>query len=292
MANLSFIGTGLMGAAMVEAMRRRGHTVTAWNRTLEKARALEKFGVRVATTPEDAVRGAQHVHIMLSDDAAVDAVLSRIGPALEASSVVLDHTTVAPAGVKQRAAWCGEHQVEFLHAPVFMTPQACRDATGLMLCSGPQARFDRVRPALEKMTGEVWYLGERVDLAAAYKLFGNAMIFAIVGGLADVLDMGASLGVDARDLMDLFKRFKPANTIDFRGPRMANLDFKPSFELSMARKDIRLMLEAAGPDAHLTVLPRLVERMDLLLARGFGHEDLAILGRDAVVRSRKTASKP
>jgi 3-hydroxyisobutyrate dehydrogenase-like beta-hydroxyacid dehydrogenase len=116
------------------------------------------------------------------------------------------------------------------------------------------------------------------------------MIFAVVGGLTDVFEMGASLGVDARDVMQLFSRFKPAGTIDFRGPKMANLDFRASFELVMARKDMRLMLEAAGPEAHLSVLPALAARMDASLAKGQSQEDMAVIARDAVVRSRKTST--
>jgi 3-hydroxyisobutyrate dehydrogenase len=156
-----------MGSGMVEAARRRGYAVTAWNRTVERARALEQFGARVAHTPEDAVRNADHVHIVLSDDAAVDGVLARLAPALQPKAVVIDHSTVSPEGTKKRFAWCDEHHVAFLHAPVFMSPQACRDATGIMLCAGPTARFESVRPALEKMTGDLWYVGERPDLAAA-----------------------------------------------------------------------------------------------------------------------------
>jgi 3-hydroxyisobutyrate dehydrogenase-like beta-hydroxyacid dehydrogenase len=279
-----------MGSGMVEAARRRGHPVTVWNRTLERARALEQFGARVAPTLEEAVRNADHVHIVLSDDAVVDGVLARLAPALPPKAVVIDHSTVSPDGTKRRFAWCDEHGVAFLHAPVFMSPQACRDSTGIMLCAGPKERFESVRPALEKMTGDLWYVGERVDLAAAYKLFGNAMIFSVLGGLTDVFEMGASLGVDARDVMSLFSHFKPAGTIDFRGPKMANLDFRATFELAMARKDMRLMLEAAGPDAHLMVLPGLANRMDAALARGQGQEDVAVVSRDAVVRSRKMSA--
>jgi 3-hydroxyisobutyrate dehydrogenase-like beta-hydroxyacid dehydrogenase len=70
---------------MVEAMLRGGAQVTVWNRTLAKARALEAFGAQVEATPEDAVAGADRVHLALPDDAVVDAMLSRprrgFGPA-------------------------------------------------------------------------------------------------------------------------------------------------------------------------------------------------------------------
>src|SRR5512138_1673172 len=98
MANVAFLGTGLMGSGMIEAMLKRGEAVTAWNRTLERARPLEKLGARIAKTPAEAVAGAERVHILVRDDAAVDSVLEALRPRLARDAVVIDHTTVSPAG--------------------------------------------------------------------------------------------------------------------------------------------------------------------------------------------------
>jgi len=75
MTQLAFLGTGLLGAAFAEAAAKRGDSVTAWNRSADKSRALEAFGIRVAASAADAVRGAQRVHIVLKDDAVVEDVL-------------------------------------------------------------------------------------------------------------------------------------------------------------------------------------------------------------------------
>jgi 3-hydroxyisobutyrate dehydrogenase len=276
MAAVTFLGTGLMGSAMVEAMRRRGEEVVVWNRTLDRARPLERLGVRVAATPSEAVTGAERVHLLLSDDAAVDAVLEQARPALRRGMLVVDHTTVSPAGTVARHRTWTERGVDFLHAPVFMGPQNCRDGTGLMLCGGPRERFARAEPALRAMTGDVWYVGERVDLAAAYKLFGNALILVLVGGLADVFQLARQLGISPVDAHALFSRFNPAGVVQYRGKKMAEGNFQPAFELAMARKDVRLMIEAAG-GAGLTLLPALAARMDEVLAKGRGHDDVGVL---------------
>src|SRR5262249_15567295 len=139
----------------------------------------------------------------------------------------------------------------------------------------------RVQPALAAMTRTVWWVGERGDLAAAYKLFGNAMILTITGGLADVFQMASALGIDPQEAHTLFERFKPGMTIDVRGARMSKGDFDPSFAMTMARKDLRLMLETAHGQP-LAVLPGLAERMDGLIARGLGDRDLGALAADAV----------
>ena len=97
MTQIAFIGTGLLGSALAEAAANRGDEVTVWNRTTEKARRLEQFGIRVAETPADAVRGAERVHLVLKDDPVVEAVIAALRPGLAADGIILDHTTTLPA---------------------------------------------------------------------------------------------------------------------------------------------------------------------------------------------------
>lgn len=124
MAMITFLGTGLMGAALAEAAAKRGDRVTAWNRTASKAIALEAFGVRAAATVPEAVAHTERVHIMLADDAAVDSVLDAAGDALR-SALIVDHSTTSPAGAAERAKRLASRGIAFLHAPVFMTPALC-----------------------------------------------------------------------------------------------------------------------------------------------------------------------
>jgi 3-hydroxyisobutyrate dehydrogenase-like beta-hydroxyacid dehydrogenase len=283
MPRIAFLGTGLLGSGMVETLLRRGNDVTVWNRTESKARALEALGARVARTPEEAVAGVERVHMALSDDAAVDAMVDRISvPAGQAT--IVDHTTTSPAGTKERVQRTALRGMRFVHAPVFMSPQMCRDATGLMLVSGPQAVFDSIRPALEPMTGEVWYVGERGDLAAAFKIFGNSMIFTITAGIADVLAMARNVGVAPADAAALFSKFRIGGIIPVRAEKMAHGDLSATFELTMARKDIRLMIDAAGREP-LAVLPAIAARMDEAIAAGHGKDDM---GAIALSRLRAT----
>ncbi|HXN33377.1 MAG TPA: NAD(P)-binding domain-containing protein, partial [Polyangiaceae bacterium] len=197
------------------------------------------------------------------------------------SALVIDHSTTSPAGTTERARRLEARGIAFLHAPVFMSPKMCREAGGLMLAAGAQATFARAEAALRAMTGRLDYLGERRDLAAANKLFGNAMVIAVCGGLADVYAMAASLGIDASDAHALFAKFNPTGALTYRGAAMAKGDYTATFELTMARKDARLMIESAQ-GKELTVLPAIAKRMDALIARGFGADDLGVLAVDAV----------
>jgi 3-hydroxyisobutyrate dehydrogenase-like beta-hydroxyacid dehydrogenase len=280
MSNIAFLGTGLMGAALAEAAAKRGDRVSVWNRTASRAKALEVFGVRAAATVPDAIAGAERVHVIVADDAAVDSVVEAAGDALR-SVLVVDHSTTFPPSTAERAKRLADRGIAFMHAPVFMTPKMCREAGGVMLASGPAATFARAEPALRPMTGRLEYLGERPDVAAANKLFGNAMIFAICGGLADVYAMASSLGIDPVDAHALFGKFNPTGVLTHRGAAMAHGDFTATFELTMARKDARLMIDSAQ-GKELGVLPAIARRMDDLIARGFGSDDVGVLAVDAV----------
>ncbi len=150
MKDVAFLGTGLLACGMVEAMLKRGRRVTVWNRTEAKARALEPFGATVAETPQAAVAAADEIHVVLSDDAAVDELLPLIVGALPPNAMVIDHTTTSPAGTKVRVHDANAGGIRFLHAPVFMSPQMCRDAVGVMMVAGPAAVFDEVKDSLRR----------------------------------------------------------------------------------------------------------------------------------------------
>ena len=280
MSQLAFLGTGLLGAGFAEAAAKRGDSVTVWNRSADKARALEAFGVRVAASPADAVRGAVRVHIILKDDAVVEDVLARARPGLSADAVVIDHTTTLPALTGPRLERLNAQGVNYLHCPVFMGPAAARNAQGSMLVSGPQALFASVQAELARMTGKLHYLGERSDLAAVNKLFGNALIIGLGGVIADVITMAGAAQVSGEDAVKLFGMLDLNAMGGNIGATMAKRNFTPTFELSMARKDLGLMLQTAG-DKPMAALPGIAARMDALIAAGHGSKGTGVMVIDA-----------
>ena len=281
MATISFLGIGLLGAAFAEAAAKRGDTVTVWNRSPEKAKALSVFGVSAAATPAEAVRGATLVHLILKDDAAVDEVIQAARPGLAADVVLIDHSTTLPRLTAERAARFQAEGLRYLHCPVFMGPAAARQAQGTMLAAGPQALFNEVKTELAKMTGRLEYLGERPDLGAVNKLLGNTMLIGSWAVLADVLTVAKAGGVAPEDAIRMLGVLDLNNVVALRGGNMARGNFAPSFELAMARKDIGLMLEATG-DMPLSTLRSIADRMDQLIAAGHGSDDASVLGIDAV----------
>src|SRR5688572_13983744 len=115
---IAFFGTGLLGSGFVRALLRRGEVVHVWNRTEAKARLLEIDGAHAFDDPADAARGAERVHLSLSDDAAVDSVLERALPGLGRGVAIVDHTTTSATGTVARAQRWAERGHPFVHAPV------------------------------------------------------------------------------------------------------------------------------------------------------------------------------
>lgn len=276
METVAFFGAGMLGTNFVKAMRKRGIAVNVWNRTPEKAKALEADGAVAFDDPAHAARNASRIHICVRDDEAVDGILDRILPAVGNGVPIVDHTTVLPEGVVRRAKRLAAGGHTFVHAPVFMGPPQALDASGVMMISGPRATYDRVREPLERMTGELRYLGERVDLAAVFKLMGNAMILAVIGGIADVLRLADSQGLERTDAYELFSFFNPAGQIAGRGKRMAQGDYDPTWTLDMARKDATLMIEAAR-GCDLAVIAAVERELQRAMTHDLGSKDLGAI---------------
>lgn len=277
---IAWLGTGLLGANFVRKLLERGETVHVWNRSPDKAKALEADGAVAFDDAASAVRGASQIHVTLSDDAAVDAVLDPLADLILPTAIVADHTTTAPTPTGERVQRWKQRGRTFVHAPVFMGPKNAREATGLMLLSGDPAVRERVKPLLAPMTGKIVELGDDPTRGASFKLFGNMMLLVITGGLADVYKLGRSLGIDPKDAFTLFAEFNPGNAVPLRGKTMAEGHFTPpSFELTMARKDLRLMTEeAARHGEKLDVVPAVGALYDRYIAAGFGSDDSSVVG--------------
>ena len=272
---IAFLGTGLMGTGFVRRMLSQGHQVTVWNRSADKAHALEAHGARACASAAEAVNGVDRVHLMVADDAVVDAILEPIVDAIPASAWIVDHTTTATTPTAERTKRWAARGRRFVHAPVFMGPANCVDGTGLMLLSGDKAMCDAVTPLLEPMTGKLIYLGPQPERAASFKLFGNLTLIGLAGVLGDVCRLADAVGIPPTEAMGLFASFNPGAMLPARAAKIASGPFdQVSFEVAMARKDVRLMVEeAARHGVELAVMPAVAALQDAAIARGEGALD-------------------
>lgn len=278
---IAFFGTGLMGSGFVRRFRANGHEVNVWNRSAAKARALEADGAKAFDDPAAALAGAERIHLSLSDDASVDAVLEPIAASIPKATWIVDHTTTAVRPTAERIARWNSRDRTFVHVPVFMAPANALEGSGLMLVSGEKVRHDALLPALQKMTGNVIYLGEAPERAAAFKLFGNLTLIGMMGVLGDVNRLAHAVGIPTSEAFSLFKHFNPGQLLPSRAARIESGDLtSPSFEVSMARKDVRLMIEEAQRGGiDLFVMPGVAAMFDAAIARGEGALDAAAAAR-------------
>jgi len=278
---IAFFGTGLMGSGFVRRLRANGHEVNVWNRSAAKARALQADGAKAFDDPVAALAGVERIHLSLSDDASVDAVLEPIAASIPEATWIVDHTTTAVRPTAERIARWNSRDRTFVHAPVFMGPPNALEGTGLMLVSGEKLRHDTLLPALQMMTGNVIYMGEAPERAAAFKLFGNLTLIGIMGVLGDVNRLAHAVGIPTSEAFSLFKHFNPGQLLPARAARIESGDLtSPSFEVSMARKDVRLMIEEAQRGGiDLFVMPGVAAMFDAAIARGEGALDAAAAAR-------------
>src|SRR5207253_3852246 len=131
-----------------------------WNRTADKAKALESEGAKAFDVPAEAVKGADRIHLTLSDDQAVDEVLQNASSGFKQGVIIVDHTTTSSPGAAKRSSYWKEKGFHYIHAPVFMGPPNALEGTGTMMVSGDQTVIRQIEPELSKMTGKLWNLGD------------------------------------------------------------------------------------------------------------------------------------
>jgi len=227
------------------------------------------------------VKGADRIHLTLSDDNSVNEVLEKASPGFKPGVIIVDHTTTSAPGAAKRSANWKQKGFHFIHAPVFMGPPNALDGTGTMMISGDQSLIKQIEPELSKMTGRLWNLGEDPAKAAAIKLLGNLFHIGLVGVITDMLTLAETLDVPAADLPALFEVLNPAGVARARLKKIDSKTFdQPSWELSMSRKDARLMIEQAeNSGKNLLVIPPVAGKMDVWIKKGHSNDDWTILSQ-------------
>jgi 3-hydroxyisobutyrate dehydrogenase len=275
----------MMGSAMAARLRSAGHTLRVWNRSADKATAWVKNGGVACASPREAATGAQQAHVMVADDGAVEAIVfgdHGILNGLQRGSVIIDHSTVAPSGAKQRSRRLHDRGFAFLQCPVFGSPPQILEGKGLLLAGGDEATYAKVRELLCAILPDHFLAGDKPEDAATFKLMGNSMLVNVVEALAEFYAIAKANGIGPQRAFSLLNVFNPCGTIQRRGPRMAAGDYQPMFTLTMALKDVSLMLDAAGPAAQLPSLETISAKMQRLVEAGNANLDLAALGLDVI----------
>ncbi|MCX4734042.1 NAD(P)-dependent oxidoreductase [Streptomyces sp. NBC_01363] len=273
---VAVLGTGIMGSGMARSLLRAGLVVRAWNRTRSKADPLAADGATVTETAEEAVRGADVVLTMLNDGPSVAAALAAASGGLHAGQVLLQSTTVGPdatADLAQRAADLGP---VYLDAPVSGTKQPAEQGALTVLVAGPSAVRATVEPVLDAIGQRTVWVDEAPGAASRLKLVVNTWVITTVNNIAECLNLAEGLGIDPQIFLDVMKG-GPLDSAYLQGKSAAVLsgDLTPSFALSTALKDTRLILDAAqSSGVRLDLVAASADRFLRAEAAGHGGEDM------------------
>ncbi|MFB6779323.1 NAD(P)-dependent oxidoreductase [Streptomyces sp. NPDC056352] len=273
---VAVLGTGIMGSGMARSLLRAGLDVRAWNRTQAKAAPLTADGATVTETAEEAVRGADVIVTMLNDGLSVAAALTAAAPGVQRGQVLLQSSTVgidATAELAQRAADLG---LVYLDAPVAGTKQPAEQGALTVFVSGPSAVRPLVNPVLNAIGERTVWVGETPGAASRLKLVVNTWVINMVGSIAECLNLAEGLGVDPQSFLDVMKG-GPLDSAYLQGKSAAVLsgDLTPSFALSTALKDTRLILAAAErTGVTLDLVAASADRFTRAEEAGHGGEDM------------------
>jgi len=278
----AFLGMGLLGSNFVKAMLRKGDEVQVWNRTISKAKALEKDGAKAFDNIIDAVKGVDIIHLTLKDDDTVNEILEAASAGFKPGVIIIDHTTTSAKGAVERTSYWKAKGFTYLHAPVFMGPSNVLESSGNMLVSGNQEVISSVAPELSKMTGKLINFGPEEGKASGIKLIGNLFLLSLTAGLSDTLALAKALDISPTDVAALFESWNPGASMPARFNKIIAGDFsKPSWELNMARKDAGLMMAAAKEEGvKLSLIPTIAAEMDSWIAKGHGADDWSVIAKD------------
>jgi 3-hydroxyisobutyrate dehydrogenase len=266
---VSVLGTGTMGAPMAENLAAAGFDVRVWNRSLEKARAVE--GASACSSPGEASAGADFVLTVLSDGDAVEETVRDLD---FGDAVWLQMSTVGIEATERLMEIAGD--VPFVDAPVVGTKKPAEEGKLVVLASGPSDALDRAGPVFDVVGAKTVALGEAGE-GTRLKLVINAWLVILLQGLAESIAFAEAIGVDPQVFLDTIGGGPTGPPYaELKGKMMIAREFDPSFSLALARKDAALVLEAAerhGFDAPLVSL--VMHKMDEAIEAGHGDEDMA-----------------
>jgi 3-hydroxyisobutyrate dehydrogenase-like beta-hydroxyacid dehydrogenase len=289
MANAGFVGLGVMGSRMAELLLAKGHTVTIYNRTRDKAQPLLDKGMHWADSPK-AVAAAAHVTFTsVSDSAALAAITD--GPdgilaGLSAGKVLVDMSTVSPEASRAVAAKVRERGADMLDAPVSGTVATLLEGKLLVMVGGRKEVFDRVKPLLEDLTTapvagtgpKVVYMGENGS-GLVMKIAMNLSLAVQMLAFSEGILLAEKSGIPRQTAVDVFTHSAVASPmVQYRAPFLTKLPEEAWHTVNTMQKDMLLALEL-GRRVDVPLPTTAVTNQFLTAARGMGwmKEDFAVL---------------
>jgi 3-hydroxyisobutyrate dehydrogenase-like beta-hydroxyacid dehydrogenase len=272
---IAFLGLGRMGAGMAGCLARdEAHELTVWNRTPDKAQALQALGATVARQAVAAVAGADLIFTSLLDDRSVEAIFHAGSAALAALRPGATHlcvTTISPACADRLQALHAAHGTRYVSGPVIGRPDTASAGRLAQFLAGDASAAAEAVPVCRAFASQVVVLPGLAGVANSQKLCINFFIAALIEAMGECLTLGDKLGASRQILARVFQQSLAAPELKAYAERMLQRDTGSAAGFSMVagRKDLALMREAAAiARCPLDIAEIIAGKIDVALAQG------------------------
>lgn len=263
---IAWIGTGIMGSAMIKHLTKSGYDVSVYNRTLVKAEKLKDIA-HVKTSIKDAVFDADVIFTIVGYPSDVIEVMSEIFKYAQKGSIIIDMTTSSPSLAIKLYEDGLKHQLNLLDAPVTGGETGAIKGNLSIMVGGDKKVFDHILPLLKCFGQTILHVGKAGN--GQYTKLANQI--AIAGALAGVVE---SLYFASKNDLDLnlvhqimMGGSASSNQLATNGLKMIKHDYEPGFFIKHFLKDLNLAIEASS--IKLEVATKVKEMLDKLVHIGF-----------------------
>jgi 3-hydroxyisobutyrate dehydrogenase-like beta-hydroxyacid dehydrogenase len=275
-----FAGLGRMGAPMAKRLVSGGHSLSVWSRSPEKSRPFAELKADVCPDLASALAGADIVFTMLSDDAALRAVINReTAPLLAPGAIHVSHSTVSPAAAGEAAALLAEGGRSHLSAPVMGRPDAAAAGSLRLLLSGPAKAKERILPLIGPL-GEAFDFGEDPASALQVKLAFNFLLSSLIESLSEAFSFVEKNSVSPENFFVLISEtLFSAPAVKTYGALILRGGFgEAGFLTALGRKDLALLTDQAALSLTPMPLATVLEgRFTRALNRGWAERDWCVV---------------
>jgi 3-hydroxyisobutyrate dehydrogenase-like beta-hydroxyacid dehydrogenase len=281
MANLGFVGLGVMGSRMVKRLLDAGHTVTGYNRTPSKAQWLLDAGMRWGDSPRAVAQAADITLSMVTNTAALKAVTEGadgILAALRSGKVYVDMSTVSPATSRDLSARVTAKGAHMFDAPVSGSVITLEQGKLSIMVGGDAAVFETIKPILEDIGPKVTRVGGN-GLAVSMKIAANVSLAVQMLAFSEGVLLAEKSGIQREVAVEVLLNSVIASPmVKYRGPFVLNMPDEAWFNVNMMQKDMNLALEM-GRELDVPLPTTAATNEFLTAARGMGlaEKDFAIL---------------
>jgi 2-hydroxy-3-oxopropionate reductase len=248
MAQLGFIGLGIMGKPMAGHLLDAGHTVHIFDVVEAPVKELAAKGAVVCSNSKEVAQKSDIIIIMVPDTPDVEAVLfgkDGVAEGVKAGSIVVDMSSISPIGTKEFAKKLGAMGVKMLDAPVSGGQVGAEQATLSIMVGGEDALFEQIKPYFELMGKNIVHVGGNGD-GQTCKVANQIVVALTIEAVAEALVFASKAGADpAKVRSALLGGFAQSRILELHGQKMLDRKFAPGFRIRLHQKDLNLALQSA-----------------------------------------------